>query len=65
MMDPARRRPGFLVPGVAASAAAKNHRLGTAHQFTSASAAAAGRKSAEKRRIERLTLATEATDGRA
>jgi hypothetical protein len=44
------RRPGFTIPGIAAAAARKNHDLGTAYRFTPAAAAAAGRKSWEKRR---------------
>lgn len=44
------RRPGFTIPGIAAAAARKNHELGTAHRFNSEAAAAAGRRSWEKRR---------------
>lgn len=49
MTDRTWRRPGFTIPGYAASAASKNHQLGTAHRFDSESARDAGRKSGEKR----------------
>lgn len=32
------RRPGFTLPGAARAAAQKNHQLGTAHRWTSATA---------------------------
>jgi hypothetical protein len=45
------RRPGFTIPGIAAAAARKNHDLGTALPFHAReAAAAAGRRSGEKRR---------------
>ena len=52
-MSDSWRRPGFTIPGYAAAAARKNHELGTAHRFDSDAAAAAGRRSWEKRRQER------------
>jgi hypothetical protein len=51
-MSESWRRPGFTIPGIAAAAARKNHDLGTAHRFTPEAAAAAGRRSGEKRREE-------------
>ena len=44
------RRPGFTIPGYAAAAASKNHRLGTAHQFDRRTASDAGKRSVERRR---------------
>jgi hypothetical protein len=43
------RRPGFTIPGYAASAGRKAHELGAAHQWTPEEAKEAARKAAEQR----------------
>ena len=48
-MDEQQVRRGFACGSNAADAARKNHEFGTAHKFTSASGAAAGRLGAERR----------------